>query len=259
MNLNHYTNENFSIVLKTDEDIHWCTNIDCINTPSTIVFAVSANPQIIIKKIVWDFGNGNQCKSFTNRKQELNCYGISCKYKKSHDSTIVIQASVYTDDNMFTPLPITTTTVNQNIKEHYVEPEEFKNQILEYYKTNVFSNEVAESIYKIANHLAFAGNFINYTYREEMVGDAIIRMIEALTSQKFDPLKGNPFSYFTKIAFHAFCNRIKKEKKIRQTIINYQNEVYGGLRSEGILPYNRSDNMHNMDDSYDQDTYHEDI
>jgi hypothetical protein len=249
MNSKNCLNNNFSIVLKTQEDTTWQNNIDCIVTPITITFAISAqNPQTVIKKVTWDFGTGNQPKSVTNRKQDLHIFGVNCKYKKSHDSTIVIQALVYTDEGMFKTEPITTVTMNEIIKEHYVEPEVFKNQILEYYKTKKFTNEVAESIYKIANRLAFASNFINYTYREEMIGDAVIRMIEALTAQKFDPHKGNPFSYFTKIAFHAFCNRIKKEKKMRQTLINYQNEVYGGIRSEGILPYNRSDNIYNPEE-----------
>ena len=88
-----------------------------------------------------------------------------------------------------------------------------------------------------------------------MIGDAVIRMIEALTSQKFDPHKGNPFSYFTKIAFHAFCNRIKKEKKARQTLLNYQNEVYGNMKNEGIIPYGHSDN----DADFSYDNTHEDF
>ena len=113
---------------------------------------------------------------------------------------------------------------------------------------------MADSIYKIANRLAFAPNFINYTYREEMVGDAVIRMIEALTSQKFNPDKGNPFSYFTKIAFHAFCNRIKKEKKIREALVNYQNSVYNEMIDDRILPYSHPQHSNNSDDYYNEDT-----
>ena len=95
---------------------------------------------------------------------------------------------------------------------------------------------LAMSVYQIANRLAFAPNFLNYSYREEMVGDALIKMYEALNSHKFKSEKGNPFSYFTKIAFHAFCNRIKKEKRIRQALTLYQEEVYDTLIGEGILP-----------------------
>jgi len=51
-------------------------------------------------------------------------------------------------------------------------------------------------------------------------------MITALENKKFNLGKTNPFSYFTTIAFHAFINRIKKEKKHRETITNYQEMMY---------------------------------
>ena len=66
-----------------------------------------------------------------------------------------------------------------------------------------------------------------------MVGDAIVKMFSALQSKKFDITSGNnPFSYFTTIAFHAFINRIKKEKKQRQVVSDYQEMVYEELASE---------------------------
>ena len=66
-----------------------------------------------------------------------------------------------------------------------------------------------------------------------MVGDAIVKMFSALQSKKFDITTGNnPFSYFTTIAFHAFINRIKKEKKQRQVISDYQEMVYEELASQ---------------------------
>lgn len=240
MKQKNYANSDFVIISRTLEDETWKTDIANIITPTTITFAISSQiPQIPIKKITWDFGTGNQHKSFTNRKQDLHIYGVDCKYKKANDTTVTIQASVYVDEDMFIPRPIITTTVNHMLKEHYVEPEEFKDQIMLYYKTGNFGDDVGGSIYKIANRLAFAPNFINYTYREEMVGDAVVRMVEALTTQKFDPLKGNPFSYFTKIAFHAFCNRIKKEAKNRKALTDYQNDVYSGMASDKSMPYHR--------------------
>lgn len=241
MNSNHYTN-NFCIIAKQQDIEHWDTVIPNIETPATFTFAISSSqPEIAIKKIVWDFGKGNLPKSLTNRKQELNMFGIHCKYKKSHNSTITIQASVYTETDLHIPIPIETVTVNHVIKDHYVDPEVFKQQILDYYKTGVFTDAVGSSIYKIASRTAFAPNFINYTYREEMIGDAVIRMIEALTTKKYDPKKGNPFSYYTKITINAFKNRLKKEKKMRIALTNYQNEVYEEMRNEGLLPYSRHD------------------
>jgi hypothetical protein len=73
------------------------------------------------------------------------------------------------------------------------------------------------------------------TYKEEMIGDAVEKMIKALWNQKYDPEKGNPFSYFTQISFNAFCNRIKKEKRNREAICGYQIEVYEALIHTGNI------------------------
>jgi len=72
-----------------------------------------------------------------------------------------------------------------------------------------------------------------YTYREEMVGDGIVRMFKALISKKYNREKGtNPFSYFTRIAFNAFRNRIKKEKTIHDAHERYQQEYM--IMTEGF-------------------------
>lgn len=110
--------------------------------------------------------------------------------------------------------------------EYYVEPEKFDQEIMKYYESGVMSNDLAEMVSKISNKLSYAKNFINYSYREEMVGDGIIRMMKALIAKKYNRKKGtNPFSYFTRIAFNAFRNRIKKEKHIHETHEKYQREV----------------------------------
>tara|TARA_Y100000310_G_C20244671_1_gene606243 strand:- start:108 stop:599 length:492 start_codon:yes stop_codon:yes gene_type:complete len=112
-------------------------------------------------------------------------------------------------------------------KKYYVNPAEFLADITEYYDTDDLSEKLGESIYKIATGLGYAPNFINYSYKDEMIGDAILKMLTALRNKKFNIDSGNnPFSYFTTIAFHAFINRIKKEKKHRETITQYQEKVY---------------------------------
>lgn len=111
-------------------------------------------------------------------------------------------------------------------EKYYVNPHEFDEEIVKYYDSGIMSDNLAQMVSKIAHKLSYAPNFINYTYREEMVGDGIIRMFKALTTKKYDRVKGtNPFSYFTRIAFNAFRNRIKKEKHLRETHEKYQNEL----------------------------------
>ena len=81
---------------------------------------------------------------------------------------------------------------------------------------------IGECFYKIATHLSYRPNFINYTYREEMIGDGIENCIQY--AKNFNPEKSkNPFAYFTKIIYYAFLRRITKEKKqqsIKQKIID---------------------------------------
>ena len=117
--------------------------------------------------------------------------------------------------------------------EHYVNGKEFLQRITEYYETDVLPDELSVMVVKIANGLSYAPNFINYSYKDEMIGDAILKMFSALKGKKFDvSTNNNPFSYFTTIAYHAFINRIKKEKKHRDTVMRYQETVYDDKISE---------------------------
>ena len=74
------------------------------------------------------------------------------------------------------------------------------------------TNYLGECILKIANHLSYRPNFINYTYRDEMISDGIENCLQYIDN--FNPEKSkNPFAYFTQIIYFAFVRRITKEKK----------------------------------------------
>ena len=74
------------------------------------------------------------------------------------------------------------------------------------------TNYIGECFLKIANGLSYRPNFINYTYRSEMVSDGIENCLQYI--HNFDPEKSkNPFAYFTQIIYYAFIRRIQKEKK----------------------------------------------
>lgn len=112
-------------------------------------------------------------------------------------------------------------------KPHYVNGKEFEDAIREYYRTDIITDYLGESLKKIAVGLSFAGNFINYSYKDEMIGDAMVKMYQALKYKKFKLDHGfKPFSYFTTIAFHSFISRIKKEKKHHQLIEEYRDRQY---------------------------------
>lgn len=123
---------------------------------------------------------------------------------------------------------MTVATGNSN----YVDKKEFYDQIVlrkaelarceaaDLPKPKV-NDKIGKMILDIATNLSFRYNFINYTYREEMVGDAIETCIRYVDN--FDPEKSkNPFAYFTQICYFAMIRRITKEGKqndIRKKII----------------------------------------
>ena len=107
--------------------------------------------------------------------------------------------------------------------EHYVNNKEFL-QAMIFYKRSVnkakrikiikpsVPDYIGECFLKIANLLSYRPNFINYTYRDDMISDGIENCLQYLDN--FNPRKStNPFAYFTQIIYYAFVRRIQKEKK----------------------------------------------
>ena len=108
-------------------------------------------------------------------------------------------------------------------KVHYVNNKEFLQAIVERKQLlkdaeesgepkPQISNYLGECILKIANHLSYRPNFINYMYKEDMISDGVENCVQYIDN--FDPAKSkNPFAYFTQIIYFAFIRRITKEKK----------------------------------------------
>ena len=108
-------------------------------------------------------------------------------------------------------------------KEHYVNNKDFLHAIVDYKKRVERSKETGEPkppvgeyiggcFLKIAQHLSYKPNFVNYMFKDDMIGDGIENCITYIDN--FDPSKStNPFAYFTQIIYYAFLRRIQKEKK----------------------------------------------
>lgn len=108
-------------------------------------------------------------------------------------------------------------------KIHYVDNKAFLEAIRVYRKEMLrcvkdkrpkpkIPNYIGECFYKICTHLSLKFNFVNYTYRDEMVGDALENCVACLDN--FDPEKSsNPFGYFSLVSHRAFVRRIQREKK----------------------------------------------
>tara|TARA_B100000073_G_scaffold104081_1_gene83332 strand:- start:2110 stop:2580 length:471 start_codon:yes stop_codon:yes gene_type:complete len=136
--------------------------------------------------------------------------------------------------------------------EHYVNNKEFLEALIVYraevavaqekgLPTPRITNYLGECFLKIATHLSYKPNFVNYMFREDMICDGIENCVQYI--KNFDPAKSsNPFAYFTQIIHYAFLRRIQKEKRqmdIRTKIIERSgfDEVFS---SDGDI-YNTSD------------------
>ena len=113
-------------------------------------------------------------------------------------------------------------------KPHYVNNREFSHKVVEYVASvnkaqtegqalPVVTDYIATCFLKIAEGLSHKSNFIRYTYREEMVMDAVENCLKAVMNYNIEAATrtGNPnaFAYFTQICYYAFLRRIAKEKK----------------------------------------------
>lgn len=148
----------------------------------------------------------------------------------------------------------------EELKEVYINPAEMEKLILEYYESDsdVISDKLAEMIQMIAVRLGLARNFYSYSFKTEMQGDAIVKMITALRRKRFKCNAGfNPFSYFTKIAYHAFQNCIKKSKKDFDTLKRYQDEMFQDYVCGGNLPARKNAYKISGDDSDIYDINHD--
>ena len=107
--------------------------------------------------------------------------------------------------------------------EHYVNNKEFLEALVIFKaqclraeeageKRPPISNYIGEGFLKIATHLSYKPNFVNYMFREDMICDGIENCVQYI--QNFNPDKSkNPFAYFTQIIYYAFLRRIQKEKR----------------------------------------------
>jgi len=118
-------------------------------------------------------------------------------------------------------------------KEHYVNRAEFEAELKEYYETDVMTDNLCIKLQKIAHGLSFSPSFYAYSYREDMVGDAMIKMYTALRDKKFKFETGSsPFSYFTTIAYNEFVSRIKREKRHHEVVSNYKEQMYEEMMTD---------------------------
>lgn len=125
-------------------------------------------------------------------------------------------------------------------KPHYVNNKQFSQAVVDYCtsvqearsnedKIPIVPNYVAECFLKIAEGLSHKANFVRYTYREEMVMDAVENCLKAIENYNLEAATRsglpNAFAYFTQISWYAFLRRIEREKKQQEIKLKYISEA----------------------------------
>jgi hypothetical protein len=125
-------------------------------------------------------------------------------------------------------------------KPHYVNNREFSEAVVTYCESlqkarlegkrlPIVTDYLASCFLKIAEGLSHKSNFVRYTYREEMVMDAVENCLKAIENYDIEAAtrSGNPnaFAYFTQISWYAFLRRIQKEKKQQDIKMKYISEA----------------------------------
>jgi hypothetical protein len=160
-----------------------------------------------------------------------------------------------------------TAATKETVKgNHYINNAEFLQALIDY-RSRVEAamaageqrpqvpNYIGECFIKIAQHLSYKSNFINYSYKDEMISDAIENCLSVVSN--FDPAKSkNPFAYFTQITFYAFVRRIQKEKRQLETKYRYidqldLNELITQEQDNGEFQNQFLDYLKNQVDGYD--------
>jgi len=142
---------------------------------------------------------------------------------------------------------------------HYVNNKDFHDALIVYKRKVDSAKEknlpkpripeyIGECFFKIATHLSYRPNFVNYMFREDMISDGIENCVQYI--HNFDVERSNPFAYFTQIVYYAFLRRIQREKRqmeIKEKIIERSGfeEVFTSDESGFNSDYNTiKDNVH---------------
>lgn len=125
-------------------------------------------------------------------------------------------------------------------RKNYIDNEKFLNEMIAHRKNVKLAKKegknkprlpeyVGECFMKIAENLSHKPNFLSYSFRDEMISDAIENCV--MYADNFDPEKSsNPFAYFTQIVYYAFLRRIQREKK--QLYVKYKSTEMVGVTDE---------------------------
>jgi DNA-directed RNA polymerase specialized sigma subunit len=126
--------------------------------------------------------------------------------------------------------------------------------VVEAKEKGVMTNKLATMLQLLCSKYASKGNFVNYTYNDDMQAYAMMMLVR--TWKSFDLNKSNnPFAFFTqciKNSFKQYLNLEKKQRTIRDLLL-----VDQGLNPSYGFQDNDASDQHYVEDEQDFDFYKE--
>jgi DNA-directed RNA polymerase specialized sigma24 family protein len=130
-------------------------------------------------------------------------------------------------------------------KDHelYISKKEMMDELIKYNDSKVISEELGEMFLKIAKRYTSKPNFSGYSYRKDMISEAVYRMCDQVDKFDINHPSANPFAYFTQVAHNQILLLLNKEKKHRIAKENYRQKIWEDLcHDEHLNNINPHDN-----------------
>lgn len=125
---------------------------------------------------------------------------------------------------------------------YYLNNKELILELVKFKELGVASEELGIMFLQVANGLSDRSNFSGYTWKHDMVGEAVLTCIKY--GRNFDESKSNnAFAYISSICYKSFIGYLNKQKKhsnIKDLCFRYRNDL-----SDRLI--NNSDKIQNSD------------
>ena len=102
--------------------------------------------------------------------------------------------------------------MDTEIEMNYVDNASLLKEVKVFKETGCRSEELGRMILLIASKYSDKGSFAGYTYKDDMVCEAVLTCIKYMHNCSIEE-GSNLFAYFSKIIHNAFLNFIAKQKK----------------------------------------------
>lgn len=145
--------------------------------------------------------------------------------------------------------PTAKNSITQEGKVYYLNNRDLLPEVKKSKEAGKMTDTLARMLMLLCANYARKGNFVNYSYNEDMQAYAMMMLVR--TWHSFDPEKGsNPFAFFTQCIKNSFIQFLKHEQK--------QRDVKNVLMiDQGLNPsygYEDNDRGSRIEDEQDFDT-----